>query len=214
MDEVRKSIKEYGRNPSRFNAILIRAMQRLKYVRNRFRDEINSAGAELKDDLLQLNENRLEMQKPLTPEKPEEAELSKNFNKYYAIHKKLEDTDKKIQKNEKKVEDLKKEMSNCKGLFKRKKIDNLAGEIADEYVKMSKQRALLGRIAVKAGFGSVEEFYKKYEASKSSHNEYIKTLKEWENKYGKTDDAKAKNKPASSGDVSVSPVPFIKGILG
>ena len=98
-------------------------------------------------------------------------------------------------------------MSNCKGLFKRKKIDNLAGEIADEYVKMSKQRVLLGRIAVKAGFGSVEEFYKKYEASKSSHNEYRKTLRKWEDKYGKKDAVKVENDPVKAVQINEEKAP-------
>ena len=43
-------------------------------------------------------------------------------------------------------------------------------------------------MAINAKCGSVEDFYTKYNASKASHNEYMKKLKAWEDKYGSGED--------------------------
>ena len=61
-------------------------------------------------------------------------------------------------------------------------------EIADTQVEISQKRAFLSKIAIKAKCGSVDDFYTKYNASKASHNEYMKKYKAWEDKYGSGED--------------------------
>lgn len=78
-------------------------------------------------------------------------------------------------------EELQREMT---GFFKGKEHNRIIGEIADTQVELLKKRASLGRIAIKAKCGSVDEFYTKYNASKASHNEYQKQLEAWYAKYG------------------------------
>ena len=51
-------------------------------------------------------------------------------------------------------------------------------------MELSKKRSSLGRIAIKAKCGSVDELYTKYNVSKASHNEYQKHLEAWYTKYG------------------------------
>ena len=62
-------------------------------------------------------------------------------------------------------------------------------------MEISQKRASLS----KAKCGSVEDFYTKYNASKASHNEYMKKLKAWEDKYGSGEDTSTpKDEPGKS----------------
>ncbi len=190
-----KSIKEYGKAPGRFDQILQDAIRHLHKLIFKVRDALKVMETAAEIPVQPASENRKEMQNSVTAERPVEPELSKRFNKLYAAKKKLEATDKEIQELEKKLELLQEEISQTTGFFKGKERNRLAGAIADIQVELSKKRNSLGRIAIKQGCGSVEDFCKKYEASRASHNEYKKTLKEWEDKYGSAEDSEA---PAAS----------------
>ena len=199
-EAAKKSIKEHGKAPGRFNQILRDALQHLRKLILKVRDAIKAMEtvAEMETPTQTVSKNRKEVQDPVTPERPVEPELSKRFNRLYAAKKKLEATDKEIQGLEKKLESLQEEMSHTMGFFQGKERNRLAGEIADVQVELSQKRASLSRIAVKQGRGSVEDFYKKYEASRASHNEYKKALKEWEDKYGSTTDPETSNTSATA----------------
>jgi len=186
METAQKSIKEHGKEPGRFNQIVRNAIQHLRKLILKIRDAIKEAEvkAETSKQPVSESDNRKELQIPVTLEKPVEPELSKQFKKYYATYKKLESTGKEIQTLEDKLETLQEELSQVTGFFKGKERNRIIGEIADTQVELSKKRASLGRIAIKAKCGSVDEFYTKYNASKASHNEYMKKLKAWEDKYG------------------------------
>ena len=186
METAQKSIKEHGKEPGRFNQIVRNAIQHLRKLILKIRDAIKEAEvkAETSKQPVSESDNRKELQIPVTLEKPVEPELSKQFKKYYATYKKLESTGKEIQTLEDKLETLQEELSQVTGFFKGKERNRIIGEIADTQVELSKKRASLGRIAIKAKCGSVDEFYTKYNASKASHNEYQKQLETWYAKYG------------------------------
>ena len=165
-----KSIKEYGKAPGRFDQILQDAIRHLHKLIYMVRDAIKVMETPAEIPVQPASENRKEMQNSVTAERPVEPELSKRFNKLYAAKKKLEATDKEIQELEKKLESLQEEISQTTGLFKGKERNRLAGAIADVKVELSKKRNSLGRIAIKQGSGSVEDFYKKYEEYRKASN--------------------------------------------
>lgn len=188
METAKKTIKEHGKEPGRFNQIVRNAIQHLRKLILKIRDAIKEAESKRETIKQPVSDNRKELQIPVTPEKPIEPELSKQFGKYYATYKKLENVGKEIRTLEDRIESLQEELSQVTGLFKGKERNRIIGEIADTQVELSKKRATLGRIAFKAKCGSVDEFYTKYNASKASHNEYQKQLKAWEAKYGSGED--------------------------
>ena len=193
IETAQRSIKENGKDPGRFTRILNDAIQHLRKLMIRLRDAVKNREADIKAPAQGVSENRKEMLKPVTPQRPEEPELSKKFKGYYAAYKKLERTGEEIKKLEKKYDSLEDEISRATGFFQRKERNRLVGEMADVKMQISRKRASLGRIAIKAGCGSVEAFYKKYEASRASHNEYKKRLQEWESRYGSNADPVTKD---------------------
>lgn len=189
MEAAKKSIKEHGKEPGRFNRILRDAMQHLRKLILKIRDAVKTPGVVVPEvPIHHKSEIHTDVKKPVIPEKPVEPELSKRFKSYYATHKKLEGVGKEIRKLEDKLEALQKELSQTTGFFKGKERNRIIGEIADTQVEISQKRASLSKIAIKAKCGSVDDFYTKYNASKASHNEYMKKYKAWEDKYGSGED--------------------------
>ncbi|MBQ6408639.1 MAG: MobA/MobL family protein [Butyrivibrio sp.] len=185
MEAARKSIKEHGKEPGRFNRILREAMQHLRKLILKIRDAVKIPEVVVPEvPIHHKSEIHTDVKKPVIPEKPVEPELSKRFKSYYATYKKLEGVGKEIRKLEDKLETLQKELSQTTGFFKGKERNRIIGEIADTQVEISQKRASLSKIAIKAKCGSVDDFYTKYNASKASHNEYMKKYKAWEDKYG------------------------------
>ena len=185
MEAAKKSIKVHGKEPGRFNRILRDAMQHLRKLILKIRDAVNPPEVVVPEvPIHHKSEIHTDVKKPVIPEKPVEPELSKRFKSYYATYKKLDGVGKEIRKLEDKLETLQKELSQTTGFFKGKERNRIIGEIADTQVEISQKRASLSKIAIKAKCGSVEDFYTKYNASKASHNEYMKKLKAWEDKYG------------------------------
>lgn len=185
MEAAKKSIKEHGKEPGRFNRILREAMQHLRKLILKIRDAVKSPEVVVAEvSINQKSDIYTDAKKPVIPEKPVEPELSRRFKSYYATHKKLEGVGKEIRKLEDKLESLQKELSQTTGFFKGKERNRIIAGIADTQVEISQKRASLSKIAIKAKCGSVDDFYTKYNASKASHNEYMKKYKAWEDKYG------------------------------
>ena len=187
MEKAQKSIKENGKAPGLFDQILRSAIQHLRELILSIRDRIKEIGEltiELPQPVREEISSSVEPNGSPVPARPEEPELSKKFNGYYATYKKLESTGKVIKKLEGKLESLQKKLSQTTGFFQGKERNRIISEIADTQVELSQKRASLGKIAMKAKCGSVDDFYTKYNASKASHNEYQKKLKVWEDKYG------------------------------
>ena len=202
MEKARESIKENGKAPGMFDQIVRSAIQHLRALILNIRDRIKEIGEltiELPQPVREEKPSSLEPSGLSVPARPEEPELSKKFKGYYATHKKLESTGKEIKKLEDKLETLQKKLSQTTGLFQGKERNRIIGEIADTQVELSQKRTSLGKIAIKAKCGSVDDFYTKYNASKASHNEYQKKLKAWEDKYGSAADKPApKDEPGKS----------------
>jgi hypothetical protein len=197
MEAAKKSIKEHGKEPGRFNRILREAMQHLRKLILKIRDAVKTPEVVVPEQPIHhKSELHTDAKKPVIPEKPVEPELSKRFKSYYATYKKLEGVGKEIRKLEDKLEALQKELSKTTGFFKGKERNRIIGEIADTQVEISQKRASLSKIAIIAKCGSVDDFYTKYNASKASYNEYMKKLKAWEDKHGSGEGTSApKDKP-------------------
>ena len=198
MEKAQKSIKENGKAPGLFDQILRSAIQHLRELILSIRDRIKEIGEqtiELPQPVREEISSSVEPNGSPVPARPEEPELSKKFNGYYATYKKLESTGKVIKKLEGKLESLQKKLSQTTGFFQGKERNRIISEIADTQVELSQKRASLGKIAMKAKCGSVDDFYTKYNASKASHNEYQKKLKAWEAKYGSTEETSAPSEP-------------------
>jgi hypothetical protein len=170
-DQVKKSIKKKGDNPSLFQSIIDLAVKALELIITKVRYTFYGA-----DDIERTVDETIEAMR----EYPEAPEWKEDFIRLRRINGELSTHNDKIYDSEQKMMDLKQELEQTKGLFKEKERKQLKEQISEIEQLLEGQKEELSEIVQKHGFGTVKEFAIKYNELIDTKEMYEWRLRNWE----------------------------------
>ncbi len=124
---------------------------------------------------------RLETERPPQP-KP--SILASKYPRLKEIDNRLKEQNKAIFEREKKRDKLKKELSECTGIFKGGRRNELKQEIDSIDIQISNMKKRLSSIVREYKFDSVQAFYKELNVAKKEHLDYQADCAKYEKIYG------------------------------
>ena len=170
-DQVKRSVKNKGDNPSLFQRIIELAVKALELIITKVRYTFYGA-----DDIEKTVGDTIEAMR----EYPEEPEWKEEYIRLKTINGQLSVHVRNLYDNEQKVMDLKQELENMKGLFKSKEKKQLKEHIEDIEHLIINQKKELSEIVQKHGFGTVKEFIERYDGLVDVKEMYEWRLQNWE----------------------------------
>ena len=115
---------------------------------------------------------------------PKHSVLASKYPRLKEIDSRLKDQNKAIFEREKKRDMLKKELSECTGIFKGGRRNELQQEIDSMDNRISNMKKRLSSIVRECKFDSVQAFYKEFNAAKKESMDYEAACAEYEKIYG------------------------------
>ena len=170
-DQVKRSVKNKGDNPSLFQRIIELAVKALELIITKVRYTFYGA-----DDIEKTVDETIEAMR----EYPEEPEWKEEYVRLRTINSKLSEHVRKLYDNEQKLVDLERELKNMAGLFKSKEKKQLKEHIEDIEQLIINQKEELSEIVQKHGFGTVKEFIERYNELVDVKEMYERRLQNWE----------------------------------
>lgn len=170
-DQVKRSIKNKGDNPSLFQRIIELAVKALELIITKVRYTFYGA-----DDIEKTVDETIDAMR----EYPEAPEWKDEYIRLSTIYGELSIHNKRIYDNEQKLTDLKKELEQTKGLFKGKERKQLKEQIGVIEQLLESQKEELSEIVQKYGFGTVREFIGRYNDLDAEKERYEWRLENWE----------------------------------
>ena len=170
-DQVKKSIKNKGDNPSLFQRIIDLAVKALELIITKVRYTFHGA-----DDIERTVDETIEAMR----EYPEAPEWKEEYIRLRRINGELSTHNDKINDSEQKLMNLKQELEQTKGLFKGKERKQLKEQIGTIEQLLESQKIELSKIVQKQGFETVKEFIVKYNELYDTKEMYEWKLQNWE----------------------------------
>jgi len=170
-DQVKKSIKKKGDNPSLFQRIIDLAVKALELIITKVRYTFYGA-----DDIERTVDETIEAMR----EYPEVPEWKEEYIRLRRINGELGTHNDKIYDSEQKLTNLKQELEETKGLFKGKERKQLKEQIGVLEQLLESQKIELSKIVQKHGFETVKEFIIKYNELYDTKEMYEWKLQNWE----------------------------------
>jgi len=179
--KARESVKQFGRQPHLFAAIILLAVVALELLITQiFKLACQQAGrGNAKIEL--MKEISLE---ETTPEKPKKTLLAAKYPRLSEIHNKLENQNYAIYQREQQLSGLEQELVNTKGIFKGKERKRLQEQIDQLKPQVESMKHYLSSIVQEYGYKTVKEFLTEYSTAKTENAAYEKATTNWEKKYG------------------------------
>lgn len=118
------------------------------------------------------------------PSQPKPSVLATKYSHLKEIESRLKEQNRAIFGREKKRDKLKEELSECTGIFKGGRRNELQQEIDSIDAQLSNMKKRLSSIVKEYKFDSVQAFYKEFNAAKRENLDYEAACTDWEKTYG------------------------------
>ena len=175
-----ESVKQFGRQPQLFAAIILLAIAALELLITQIfklaYQHPDSENAKIEP----MKEISLEK---TIPEKPKKTLLASKYPRLSEIYNKLEKQNYAIYQREQQLSGLEQELVNTKGIFKGKERKELQGQIEQLKPQIESMKRYLSSIVHEHGYETVKEFLTEYSTVKAEAVAYKKAVADWEGKY-------------------------------
>jgi len=180
--KARESVKQFGRQPQLFAAIILLAVVALELLITQIfklacqqADRRNAKIEPIKE---------ISLEETTTPEKPKKTPLAAKYLRLSEIYNKLENQNYAIYQREQQLSGLEQELLKTKGIFKGKERKELQGQIDQLKPQIESMKRYLPSIVQEYGYKTVKEFLVAYSTAKTENAAYEKATANWEKKYG------------------------------
>ncbi|MBS6520173.1 MAG: MobA/MobL family protein [Clostridiales bacterium] len=193
-DKVKRSIRQNGKNPNLFSALITMAISALQLIIRRTFDRLHGKGVMKENTGEKLfaeseynvaEEQMNEVKQPEIPEQPKKSRLASKYPKLAETYEKLNQQNYAIQQREKQLVAVKTELENVKGVFKGKQRKELQEQIDRLELQIDNMKQYLSSIVQRAGYETVKDFMTVYKTAKVEYSDYQSARSKWEKQTGK-----------------------------
>jgi len=178
--KARESVKQFGKQPQLFAAIILLAIAVLEILITQIFKLTYQQADRGNVKVEPMKEISLE---ETIPEKPKKTPLAAKYPRLSEIYIKLENQNYAIYQREQQLSGLEQELVNVKGIFKGKERKELQGQIDQLKPQIENMKRYLSSIVQEHGYKTVKEFLAEYSKAKAENDAYKKAVVDWEKKY-------------------------------
>lgn len=127
------------------------------------------------------------------PDKPKKSARAAEYPRLEKIYVKLQQQNRVILQKEQRIGNLEMELQECKGIFKRKKRQELQEKIEQTKKQLEPMKQRLTDIVTSCGYRNVRAFLVEHEKSRAEYAWYRQAVSDWKQTYGEGEEEQPKS---------------------